>query len=366
MAALLPADARAEPAPLPALRDLASAKGILYGSCIAASQVAAHDDFTRLVAQQCGALVAENEMKWQQMSGRAGAENFVLGDEIVTFAQRHRLAMRGHNLLWFWTTPDWFKALPDRASAERAVVKRINGMCRRYRGRVFCWDVINELIYVEHGRADGLRKTVFLDKIGPDYVDLAYRTARAADPGAALVVNEYGIEYDTPEDEAKRGAVLRLLERMKRSGTPVDALGVQAHLDCGKPFSPAKLRRFLAEVAALGLEVQITELDVTDEHLPAAIETRDLAVAEAYARFLDAALAEPAVTVLFTWGLSDRHSWIVRRECNVALLRKDGLPERPLPFDAALRRKPAWYALATALDAAPRRARSRFLSPLHS
>jgi endo-1,4-beta-xylanase len=345
-----------------ALRNIAAAKGILYGSCVMEAQLAAKDDFTALLLEQCAVVVPENEMKWRWMSHQPGEEDFSVPDRIVDFAARHRLAIRGHNLLWYWQTPDWFKALPDRASAERAMVERVTAMCRRYRGRVFCWDVVNEPIYVGHGRADALRRTVFLDQIGPDYLDLAYHAARAADPAAALVVNEYGILYDTQEEEQKRNAVLRLLERMRRKGTPVDALGVEAHLDAGgAPFSATKLRRFFADVASLGLELQITELDVTDEHAPAPIAPRDRMVAEAYAQFLDTALAEPAVTVLLTWGLSDRHSWIVRRECSETGWRKDGLPPRPLPFDAELQRKPAWYALASALEGAPMRAASRFL-----
>jgi endo-1,4-beta-xylanase len=339
-----------------ALRKLAAAKGILYGSCVMAAQLAAKDDFTALLLEQCAVLVPENEMKWRWMSHHRGEEDFSVPDRIVGFAARHRLALRGHNLLWYWQTPDWFKALPDRASAERAMVERITAMCRRYRGRVFCWDVVNEPIYVGHGRADALRRTVFLDQIGPDYLDLAYQAARAADPAAALVVNEYGILYDTPEEEQKRNAVLRLLERMRHKGTPVDALGVEAHLDArGAPFSATKLQRFFADVASLGLELQITELDVTDEHAPAPIAPRDRMVAEAYAQFLDAALAEPAVTVLLTWGLSDRHSWIVRRETNDMKWRTDGLPSRPLPFDADLQVKPAWRALVHAIDSAPAR-----------
>jgi endo-1,4-beta-xylanase len=340
----------------PSLRQLAAAKGILYGSCVQEAQLAAQDDFTALLLRECAALVPENEMKWQWMSHRPNEEDFAIPDRIVDFAARHRLAVRGHNLIWYWRTPDWYKALPDRAKAESALLRRVTALCRRYRGRIFCWDVVNEPIYVEHGRADNLRRTVFLDQIGPDYLDLAYRAARAADPGACLVVNEYGLIYDTPAQDAKRAAVLRLLERMRRAGTPVDALGVQGHLDIGvDPFSPGKLRRFLAEVAALGLGIQITELDVTDERAPAAIATRDQLVADAYARFLDAALDETSLDVVVTWGLSDRHSWIVRHECNSEAWRSDRLPSRPLPFDAMLARKPAWNALATALRGAPAR-----------
>ncbi len=150
----------------PALRELAAAKGILYGSCVQEAQLAAHDDFTALLLRECAAIVPENEMKWQWMSHRPGEEDFSIPDRIVDFATRFRLAARGHNLLWYWRTPDWYKALPDRASAEGALLRRVTEMCRRYRRRVFCWDVVNEPIYVEHGRDDTLRRTVFLHKVG--------------------------------------------------------------------------------------------------------------------------------------------------------------------------------------------------------
>ncbi|HEV2098449.1 MAG TPA: endo-1,4-beta-xylanase, partial [Stellaceae bacterium] len=113
--------------------------------------------------------------------------------------------------------------------------------------------------------------------------------------------------------------------------------------------------RFLAEIAALGLTIQITELDVTDESAPADIPARDQLIADTYRRFLDAALDEPAVKMVVTWGLSDRHSWIVRRETNETKWRKDKLPSRPLPFDANLQPKPAYTAIAEAFAHAPSR-----------
>jgi endo-1,4-beta-xylanase len=144
---------------------------------------------------------------------------------------------------------------------------------------------------------------------------------------------------------------------MRKAGTPVDAVGIEAHLRAvgGPPFSAARLRRFLADIAALDLTIEITELDVTDENAPGDIAARDRLVADTYRRFLDAALDEPAVKTVITWGLSDRHSWIVRRETNEERWRKDGLPSRPLPFDAGLRPKPACAAIAQAFAHAPAR-----------
>src|SRR5262249_23143580 len=226
-----------------------------------------------------------------------------------------------------------------------------------YRGLVHSWDVVNEPIEPKDGRSDGLRNGVFLETLGPDYLDLVYRAARETDPTARLVVNEYDIEPDTPEQESRRAPLLSLVERMRRSGTPVDAVGIQAHLSCdgGPPFSASRLRRFLADLADLGLTIQITELDVTDENAPADPVVRDRLVADTYSRFLDAALDETAVKMVVTWGLSDRHSWIVRRETNESKWRSDSIPSRPLPFDAALKPKPAYEAIANAFAHAPNR-----------
>jgi endo-1,4-beta-xylanase len=340
----------------PSLRELAARKGILYGSTVAVTQIQAADDFTELVRRECALIVPENAMKWFEMSERPNELDYAPPDVIADFARANDLALRGHTMLWYWRTPNWFFELPDRAAAEAAILRRVRDMGAHYRGRIHSWDVINEPLNPADGREDGLRKAVFLEAIGPDYVDLAYHAAREADPKARLVLNEYDVEYDTPEQDQKRAAVLRLLERMKKKGTPVDVVGVQAHLDIGRfPFSAEKLARYLAELAAMDVQIQITELDVTDENAPTDIAERDRLVAEEYRKFLDVALDQPAVKMVVTWGLSDRHSWIVRHETNDMKWRRDALPSRPLPFDAALARKPAWTALASAFERAPKR-----------
>jgi endo-1,4-beta-xylanase len=341
-----------------ALRKLAAQKGLLYGTTISAAQITGDKPFVDLVLQQAGVVVAENDMKWRDMNrGARGDDNYGPADAVAAFAHENDLALRGHNLLWYHRTPSWFFDLSSHQEIADAIVERIRALAGRYFGMVHSWDVVNEPIEPKDGRPDGLRTAVFLEMFGPDYLDLAYRTARETDPGARLVVNEYDVELDTPEQEARRTALLNLLERMQRSGTPVDAVGIQAHLSCagGPPFSAARLRRFLAEVAGLGLAIQITELDVTDENAPADEAVRDRLVADTYQRFLDAALDEAAVKMVVTWGLSDRHSWIVRRETNDSKWRSDGVPSRPLPFDINLKPKPAYTAIANAFAHAPQR-----------
>ena len=340
------------------LRKSAAQKGLLYGTTIAAAQITGDRPFADLVRQEAGLVVAENEMKWQVMNrGAPGNDDYGPADTIANFASGNKLVLRGHNLLWYHRTPGWYFDLTDRQQQERAVVQHIQQLAGRYRGRIHSWDVVNEPIEPKDGRPDGLRTAVFLETLGPEYLDLAYHTARDADPNARLVVNEYDVELDAPEQEARRVALLHLLEGMRRSGTPVDAVGIQAHLTAagGPPFSAPLLRRFLADIASLGLTIQITELDVTDENVPADVTIRDSLVADTYRRFLDTALDEPAVKMVVTWGLSDRHSWIVRRETYQAKWRTDDAVSRPLPFDADLEAKPAFDAIAGAFAHAPQR-----------
>lgn len=337
------------------LRVTAASRGLLYGSTIATSQVVANDDFTALVRRECAALVTENELKWGNICDAPGEYDFAPADAIVDFAMANGIAMRGHTLLWYYRTPRWFRELPDAATAEREMLRHITTVAGRYRGRMRLWDVVNEPFEPAHGRPDGLRGAIFVEKVGTHYLDLAFHTAREADPTARLLLNEYGIEYDSAADELKRRVILRHLERLRRDGVPIEMLGIQGHLEIGpKPFSAKKLRDFLSEVAAMGIEMAVTELDVVDAAAPGDIVRRDRMVADEYRRFLDVMLDEPAVRTVFTWGLSDRHSWLVRRESGENTWRSDGLPPRPLPFDAALAPKPAWTSLANSLAGIPR------------
>jgi len=333
------------------LRKLAAEKGLIYGTAISATSIEGDPRFADLVLRHAGLVVAEYDMKWQHLNpSKPEDDNYGPADAIAAFALDNGLVLRGHNLLWYRSTPHWFFDLPSQQEMERAVVAHIRKLAERYRGRVHSWDVVNELIEPANGRPDGLRTAAFLDQMGLDYIELAHRTARDADPNARLVVNEYSVELDSREHEARRAALLGLLERMQRSGTPVDAVGIQAHLPVtgGAPFSASRLRRFLAEIAGLGLTIQITELDIIDRDVPADETVRDQLVADTYGHFLDAALDEPAVKMVVTWGLSDRYGWLTNS-------RRDRLPARPLPFDADLEPKPAFDAMVRAFANAPQR-----------
>jgi len=212
------------------------------------------------------------------------------------------------------------------------------------------WDVVNEAIKPTQGRPDGLRNSVFIDKIGPEFLDLAFRAARRNDPVARLVYNDYNLELDVTEHDDRRRVLLRLLDGFAKRGTPIDAVGLQSHLsiDGMRHFDENLFAAFLRELAGRGLKILITELDVIDRDAPSDIARRDAAVAEIYRRYLDAALADRAVAAVITWGLTDRYGWIVAGD-EPRTRRRDGLKPRPLPFDADCRPKPAYAAIAEAL-----------------
>jgi endo-1,4-beta-xylanase len=333
------------------LKERAAAKGLIYGAATDYDKLALNSTFADTFLAECGMLVPEVALKWQALRPISTNFDFTKGDALLEFARAHNMLFRGHTLVWGDFLPAWFKDTVNSQNAEQVLLNHIKTVVSHYAGRIHSWDVVNEAVWPEDGRTDGLRLTPWLQLLGPDYIDLAFRAAAEADPQALLVYNDYGLDYDTPEDERRRVAVLRWLERLKSIGTPVHALGIQAHLQADETrFNPTKLRAFLSEVAGLGLKVLISELDVADNNLPKDVNVRDRIVAGIYEDYLSAVLDEPAVIAVVTWGLSDRSTWLSRHAP-----RKDNAPVRPLPLDAQLKRKLAWNAIARAFDKAPKR-----------
>lgn len=332
---------------------IAATKGLRFGAALQPRHLT-DPAYAELVRREAGIVVGENAQKWHVIA-RGAAPDFGDADALADLAAANGQRLRGHALLWYAHVPQWWDAIEDRRAAERAVLDHIERTVGRYRGRVVSWDVVNEAIEIADERPDGLRRAVFLQRFGAGYLRQAFEAARAADPGCQLVYNDYGFEYATRWHAQRRRALLALLARFRRDGTPVDAVGLQSHLMAEQGFDAAEWRRFLGEIAAMGYRIVLTELDVADTVLPSEVATRDAAVADEYRRYLDATLDERAVESVLTWGLSDRWTWMRGVAALPGHKRRDGLPQRPLPFDDALRRKPAWSALAQAFAGAPAR-----------
>lgn len=337
------------------LRAIAAERGLLYGSYLDLVDPIYGPEYRIVAAHECGVNVS-SRMDWIGVAPTPDRTDFSGVDADDAWSRAHDIKFRGHALVWGEMAPHWFKDLPDRTAAVAALRDHVMTMCRHFAGRMSSWDVVNEAIATWSGRPDNLRPQVFLDKIGPAYIDIAFAVARQHDPKARLVYNDFGVEFDLPEQNVKRAALLDLLDGLRKRAVPVDTVGLQSHLryELMPHFNDKQFGGFLSELAARGFEIMISELDVIDRGAPADIAKRDADVAAMYRHYLDVALDNPAVKTVITWGLTDCRSWIISGD-DPTTRRSDGLPPRPLPFDANYRPKPAYFAIADAFRAAPRR-----------
>ena len=353
----LTSDARVNVTGPDSLRAHASSHGLLYGAAVNPALLDVEglaggntaDPYTMLVAGQANILVAENAMKWSALRPTPATFNFAPADRLLRFASLAGQRVRGHNLCWHEQLPDWFKTTATRDNARNLLVEHIQTVAGRYKGQLHSWDVVNEAVDPKDGRPDGLRNSPWLGLIGPDYIELAFQTAAAVDPGAKLTYNDYDIELDTADQTAKRGHVMMLLRRLKARNIPIHAVGVQSHLKAAGPQPGIGLQAFIREVRKMGLDVYITELDVNTRGLEGGPEAQDYAVAQVYRNYLGLVLPEPNVPIVLTWGITDAHTWLNQSKAPWAL-REDGARQRPLPFDDDMQPSPAFAALRTAID----------------
>ena len=333
----------------------ARARGIGFGTAVQGALLASDPAYAAAVMLEAQLLVPEFEAKWDALQPREGEFDFAPLDMVIDFARARRKQLRGHALVWHQAMPPWLpEALAEGpARARRVLEAHLDKVLGTTRGVISDWDVVNEPLANPSGSrfaaltpARGIfRETPWLRALGPDYIELALRLARQRDATLRLTINDYGLEADTPWAEQKRQAMLSLVRRLQAARCPLDAVGLQAHLQMDEPFRPEPLAKFIGTLRSLGLAVLITELDVREgRSLPAGLAARDVLVAGYVEAVVGTALAAGCRTVL-CWGLSDRHSWLLR-DPDVA--RRDDQQHRGHPLDMAFRRKPMWQALARA------------------
>jgi endo-1,4-beta-xylanase len=299
---LLLAAALAPRAPAASLRDLADARGLLFGAAV---NPALLDDkvYAETLAREFNLVVAENAMKFGPTQPARDRFDFAAADKIVEFAQAHNMRVRGHTLVWHQQTSRWLTS-GDFSSDEVAAILRdhIRTEIDHFKGKAFAWDVVNEAI--DNSPPHGLRKTFWLDRLGPNYLDKAFRWAHEADAGATLFYND----YDADGMNAKSDAVHELVKAMKSRGVPIGGVGLQMHLSLQTAPTADALAANIRRLAALGLVVHITEMDVRlpVPPTPEALEAQ----ARIYATVAGTCARTPGCKALLTWGVNDAHSWI--------------------------------------------------------
>ncbi len=333
---------------------IAAEKGVVFGASFAVHETAKPQGarYAQLYAREVRSITSELELKMSSLRPAEHILSFDAADGLFDFAATHALAVRGHTLVWNDDVPPWIKALSTK-EAGYLMDAHIEAVLERYRGRAAVWDVVNEPIAPWDNRPDNLRAGPFLAAYGIDYIARSFERARRFEPNAKLVLNEAFTETADERGETYRRTLLSILKRLKDQAAPVDAVGLQCHLSSRHPYDFPRFAAFLHEIAALGFEIHLTELDVDDSAFPRLASARDARVAALYRDFLTAALSNTAVTSVTTWQLADHTSWMHYRA--VSANADATTAPRPLPFDADFNRKPAWMAIANAFRAMPPR-----------
>jgi endo-1,4-beta-xylanase len=336
---------------LNSLQAHAGRHGLLAGAAVVMRALQHDSAMQQLIAEQYGIIVPEGELKWRALRPSRNQFEFAQSDALFAFAKDHHLRVRGHTMVWHNSVPEWLENSSKDLDVRQLLVDHIHTVAGRYRGRVHSWDVVNEAILPADGQVGNLRKSFWFERIGPEYIELAFRAAHEADPHAKLTYNDYGVEYDNAEESARRAAILSLLRNMQKRSTPLDAVGIQAHIKAGSPSAIGKgLAEFIESVRLMGLEVYITEMDVNeDDLLFDDVARRDREVAATYRKFLSVALANPAVKSVLTWGVSDRRTWLNGGPTHHR--KQPNRPQRSLPFDREYRPKDAFFAIRESFDA---------------
>lgn len=300
-----------------------------------------------LIVREFGSLTAENVMKIGPIHPEEDRYDWEAADQVAAFAREHNLKLRGHTLCWHNQTPDWLFVDEAGKRVDKEVLlarlkQHITDVVTRYKGTIYAWDVVNEA--VTDGGEAFYRSSPWYEICGEEYIAKAFEYAHAADPDALLFYNDYNATK--PE---KRDKIVRLIQQLQANGVPIHGIGVQGHWSIYGP-DEEELRAALDQYAALGLDIQITELDVSvyppegdrrakrpdepDAFTPE-MESKQI---EQYRMIFDVFRDyQETITGVTFWNVTDRRSWL------------DNFPVRgrknyPLLFDTTLQRKRAYWA----------------------
>jgi endo-1,4-beta-xylanase len=308
--------------------------------------------YARTLSREFNAVVVEHHLKWAPMcvsepgplldgevSDRLGRYDFHHADAIVDWSIKHKMKIKGHVLVWHVTSPCTIleKMSPDEVKQQ--LRRHIFTTMGHFHGRIKTWDVVNEALAPDGTLADN----VFLRKIGPGYIEQCFRWAHQADPDAILLYNDNKVEGMNGPNAKKADGFYRLLADLKQRGVPIHGCGIQAHFNAAgtgrnRPPTPRMVKNQIHRLGKLGLKVNISEMDVRVSHLPPNL--RHIAQRQIYRDIIAAALTESCFDGVWTWGFTDRHTWVTHFYYD----------DEPMIFDENYGRKEAYYGLREALN----------------
>jgi endo-1,4-beta-xylanase len=324
-------------------------KDFLIGTALSAPQIEEKDTVaTRLVQQQFNAITPENVMKAEIIHPQWDRYNFDLADKIAEYGKKHGMRVNGHTLIWHSQLPAFARAIKDVDSFKTFFTGHISTVAGRYEGKIASWDVVNEAL-----NEDGtMRQSIFLEKLGDDFVTDAFRLAQKAAPATELYYNDYN-----NEQPAKKAGCIALIRKIQKAGVRIDGIGIQGHWHLGK-VPLRDIEESILAYSALGLKVMFTELDI--EVLPRNFTGADVnrqigedPVLNPYVNGLPDPVQQQLatdyenlfklflkykdkITRVTFWGVNDGQSWL-----NGWPVR--GRTNHPLLFDREYKPKPAFH-----------------------
>lgn len=284
------------------LKAAASQAGMEFGAAVVGRLLAdPQSPYAQAVARECSIVTPENDMKFHPLRPTPDTWEWSDADTLVRYAQQHGIKVHGHTLVWHEQLPMWVTGTERSArDGRQLMLDHIEAVVGRWKGKIYAWDVVNEAV-----EKDGeFRKSYWMNTLGQEYIDLAFRKAHQVDPKALLIYNDFDIEGSG----AKADAVYNLIKGMKQRGVPIDAVGLQSHLASGMMPPITKMRATVGRFHSLGIQVWITELDLRIT-LPATA-AKVAQQAEDYGQLFGMSAASGAVKVIQTWGLYDGRSWV--------------------------------------------------------
>lgn len=338
---------------------------------VAVNMAALHGPDSALIVREFNSVTPENDMKMGPIHPSENVYNWKNADAIVDFAVNHHIKIRGHNLCWHNQEAAWMFTGPDGNQVSKELLLQrlkdhIFTVVKRYKGKIYAWDVVNEAVDDSNDTTQVYRKSNWYKVCnGPDFIEAAFRYAHEADPGAKLFYNDYNSERPV-----KREKIYKLLKKLVDDHVPIDGVGMQAHWKLNEP-SPEELRKAIDEVTGLGLKVQFTELDITirlprpgagpgqmagttplppDSGYTAEAEAKQIAQ---YKMAFDIFRQyKKSITGVTFWNVSDRSSWLDSRGGGLgggaaagANTTRTIRKAYPLLFDEHLQRKKAYWSV---------------------
>jgi endo-1,4-beta-xylanase len=266
----------------------AAQSGRYFGTAISNGKLN-DSNYTTIAAREFNMATPENEMKLDATEPSQYNFTFSAGDSVFNWATSHGMRVRGHTLVWHSQLPGWMQSLSGSTNTANAMKNHITKVMQHYQGKIYAWDVVNEALNEDGSR----RSDVWQNQIGNSYIDTAFQTARSADPNAKLCYNDYNIESWS---YAKTQGAYNMVKDMKSRGIPIDCVGFQSHFNSQSPV-PSNFQTTLANFAALGVDVALTELDIEG----ASTGNYDAAT--------KACLAVSRCVGITVWGVRDSDSW---------------------------------------------------------